>query len=78
VDGAAQDTRPELAAAGEGAPLTAGGLPRARLLRITQYIESNLHHALPLAELSSVVHMSPFHFARLFKASTSVSPHQVV
>jgi len=70
-----QDTRLE-SPAGEQARMTAGGLPRARLLRVIQYIDGNLHRALPLAELSSVVHMSPFHFARLFKERTTVSPHR--
>ena len=31
---------------------------------------------LRLADLSAVVHMSPYHFARLFKRSTGVPPHQ--
>jgi AraC family transcriptional regulator len=29
-------------------------------------------------ELSTVVHMSPYHFARLFKQSTGVPPHHFV
>src|SRR5207253_1610212 len=33
---------------------------------------------LRLAELSAVVHMSPYHFARLFKRSTGVPPHRFV
>ena len=28
------------------------------------------------AELSALVHMSPYHFARLFKRSTGVPPHR--
>ena len=51
--------------------LTAG-----TLRRVTAYIDANLHRGLQLAELSAVVHMSPFHFARLFKRSTGVSPHR--
>ena len=54
----------------------AGGLPECRLRRVTQYVQDNLHRELRLAELSSLVHMSPYHFARLFKRSTGVSPHR--
>src|SRR6266571_8816284 len=57
---------------------TDGDLPECRLRRVTAYIDENLHRALRLAELSAVVHMSPFHFARLFKRSTGVSPHRFV
>ena len=57
---------------------TAGELPACRLRRVTAYIDGNLHTELPLAELSGVVHMSPYHFARLFKRSTGVSPHRFV
>ena len=55
---------------------TVGDLPVCRLRRVTQYIEDNLHRGLRLAELSAHVHMSPYHFARLFKRSTGVPPHQ--
>ena len=54
----------------------AGGVPECRLRRVTQYVQNNLHRELRLAELSSLVHMSPYHFARLFKRSTGVSPHR--
>ena len=60
------------------APTPTSGLPQARLQRVTQHIQSNLHRGLPLAELSAVVNMSPYHFARLFKRSTSVPPHRFV
>jgi len=45
---------------------------------VVQYIQDNVEHELPLAELSAVVHMSPYHFARLFKSSTGLSPHRFV
>src|SRR5438128_8972208 len=54
----------------------AGGLPECRLRRVTQYVQENLHRELRLAELSALVHMSPYHFARLFKRSTGVAPHR--
>lgn len=55
-----------------------GGLPRAALRRVTDYVEENLSGELTLAELSGVAHMSPFHFSRAFKLSTGLSPHRYV
>jgi AraC family transcriptional regulator len=55
-----------------------GDLPACRLRRVTQYIHDNLHRKLRLAELSAQVHMSPYHFARLFKRSTGTPPHRFV
>jgi transcriptional regulator GlxA family with amidase domain len=55
-----------------------GDLPACRLRRVTQYIQDNLHRTLRLAELSAHVHMSPYHFARLFKRSTGTPPHRFV
>jgi methylphosphotriester-DNA--protein-cysteine methyltransferase len=52
-----------------------GGLPQGKLRRVTAYIDSNLQRELQLAE---VTHMSPYHFARLFKTATGVSPHRFV
>jgi len=55
-----------------------GALPGGKLRRVMAYIQSNLHRELRLAELSAVVHMSPYHFARLFKRATGVSPYRFV
>jgi AraC-like DNA-binding protein len=55
-----------------------GGLPGAKLRRVTAYIEGNLHRPLRLAELALVAHMSPYHFARLFKTATGLPPHRFV
>ena len=54
-----------------------GGLPASKLRHVTEYIQDNLHTELRLGELSGLVHMSPYHFARLFN-STSLPPHQFV
>ena len=54
------------------------GLPGARLRRVTAYIDENLPRPLSLVELSQQAHMSRFHFARLFKQSTGLSPHRFV
>jgi AraC family transcriptional regulator len=53
-------------------------LPAVRVRRVAQHIEENLERPLPLVELSAVVHMSPFHFARLFARTTGVPPHRFV
>jgi AraC-like DNA-binding protein len=57
-------------------PSARPGLPQFKLRRVTEYIKSNLSRPVRLAELGAVIHMSPYHFARLFKLSTGVSPHQ--
>src|SRR2546426_12436610 len=51
-------------------------LPACRLRRVTQHVQENLQRELRLAELSALVHMSPYHFARLFKRSTGVPLHR--
>jgi hypothetical protein len=44
-----------------------GGLPACRVRRVAQYIQDNVQREVRLAELSAVVHMSPYHFSRLFR-----------
>ncbi len=53
-----------------------GRLSQSQLKRITEYINEHLAENLSLAELANVVALSPFHFARLFKSSVGVAPHQ--
>lgn len=57
---------------------TMSGLPAPRLRHVTEFIDDNLARALPLSELSAQAHMSPYHFSRLFKASTGMPPHRFV
>lgn len=57
---------------------SAGGLPWAKVRRVAEHIDANLGRDLRLAELSRLVHMSPFHFARLFRRTTGVPPHRFV
>jgi AraC family transcriptional regulator len=59
-------------------PEAAGGLPGTRLRRVTEYIDEHVTRALPVRELGAVVHMSRYHFSRLFKRSTGLSPHRFV
>jgi AraC family transcriptional regulator len=56
----------------------AGALSGAALGRVTDYIEGNLAETLTLSEISGVAHMSPFHFSRVFKLATGLSPHRYV
>lgn len=55
-----------------------GGLSYRKLKQVTDYINDNLAQALKLSEIATSIGMSPYHFARLFKQSTGLSPHQYV
>lgn len=59
-------------------PSVKGGLPKGRLDRVLEYIAANLSQPLSLMEIAVVADMSVYHFARLFKCSTGLSPHQYV
>ena len=54
------------------------GLERATLRRVSTYIEEHLAEDLSLSAIAAVAYLSPYHFARLFKASTGFAPHQYV
>ena len=56
----------------------APALSRAQLGRVTRHVEDNLAAPLSLADLAAVAHVSPFHFARVFRAATGRSPHRYV
>jgi AraC family transcriptional regulator len=55
---------------------TSGVLRRRKLKTIIDYIMANLNARPTLEQMSALVQVSPFHFARQFKASTGLSPHQ--
>jgi AraC family transcriptional regulator len=55
-----------------------GGLSRATLRRVLEFIHAHLDTDLSLTAMATTVGMSPYHFARLFKQSTGQSPHQYV
>jgi AraC family transcriptional regulator len=55
-----------------------GLLPRHKLRAVTEYIIEHLDAELSLDHLAGVAHTSPYHFARLFKNSTGLPPHQYV
>ncbi|MBY0547372.1 MAG: AraC family transcriptional regulator [Candidatus Obscuribacterales bacterium] len=42
------------------------------------YIEQNMDKDITVNALASMVHMSPYHFSRRFKAKTGLSPHKFI
>jgi AraC family transcriptional regulator len=54
------------------------GLGSRKLERVQAFVSDHLESALTVQQLAAVVHMSPFHFARLFKQATGYTPHGYV
>lgn len=54
------------------------GLTGACLRRVVGFIDARLHEPLPLTSLAAEARLSAFHFARAFKRTTGLSPHQFV
>jgi AraC family transcriptional regulator len=46
--------------------------------RVAEAVEARLSEPLTLGEMAAVAGLSPFHFARSFKAATGLAPHQYV
>jgi AraC family transcriptional regulator len=55
-----------------------GGLPKLKLHSALDYIHAYLDRDLSVGELAAIAQMSRYHFGRLFKQSTGLSPHQYV
>lgn len=53
-------------------------LPRRKLGMIIDYIMANLDSRPTLKRMAELVHLSPDHFARQFKAATNLAPYQFV
>jgi AraC family transcriptional regulator len=53
-----------------------GGLSEGQLKQVLDCIHDAFDQEISLAELASLVHLSPYHFSRLFKQSMGVAPHQ--
>jgi len=56
--------------------LASGALTRAQLARVKDFIEANLGSSLSLQDLAKACDLSPSYFARRFKTSTGMPPHQ--
>lgn len=59
-------------------PDYAGGLSRYQLRQALDYIEANLHQSINLDDIARRLHMSQYHFCRLFKDSMGVPPYKYV
>jgi AraC family transcriptional regulator len=55
-----------------------GTLPPRKLRAVIEYVEEHLEAGLTLEQLAAVARLSPYHFARQFKAATGLPPHQYV
>lgn len=55
-----------------------GRLSSAAVDRVAQFVDAELSGELTLDRLAAVATLSPFHFARAFKATTGQAPHQFV
>ncbi|WP_158639278.1 AraC family transcriptional regulator [Elioraea rosea] len=77
LDGMLQHLLAQLASLAGDAPKPAkGGLSPRVVARVTEAIAEAEGDALSLAELAAIANLSPFHFAKAFKASLGVSPHR--
>jgi AraC-like DNA-binding protein len=59
-------------------PISWSALSPRKLRAVRDYVEANIGGALNLDDLASVVHVSSFHFAGLFKSATGETPHDFV
>jgi AraC family transcriptional regulator len=55
-----------------------GALDRRTVDRVTDYVDADLTATITLDAMAGVAALSPFHFARAFKATTGLAPHRFV
>src|SRR5262249_38871465 len=59
-------------------PPRVGGLPPHKLNKVLDYIDASLSRSIGVRDLAAPVHMSPFHFARMFRHTTGRPPHAYI
>ena len=59
-------------------PWSPARLDRRTVDRVAEFVDAELSGVLTLDRLAAVARLSPFHFARAFKATTGLAPHQFV
>jgi AraC family transcriptional regulator len=52
------------------------GIRPKRLAAVTDYMRSNLHRRVSLAELAKIARLSPDHFLRAFRTAVGTTPHR--
>ena len=57
-------------------PQARGGLPPGTMRRVREHVEAHFSESIDLAELAAIAGLSVFHFARQFKQSAGITPHQ--
>lgn len=53
-----------------------GGLAAYQRRQLSEYVETQLEQPISLGELAALCNLSEYHFARMFRASFGVPPHQ--
>jgi AraC family transcriptional regulator len=51
------------------------GLPHHKLKQVQSFVDEHIAESVHVDQLAAAVHMSPFHFARMFKKTTGQPPH---
>lgn len=59
-------------------PATPGALDKTELHRIAEFVEDNIDRPIGLSELAQLVGISRFHFSRIFKLSTGLTPTRYI
>jgi AraC family transcriptional regulator len=54
------------------------GSSQLKLQPVIEYVREHLHQNIKLIELAAISQLSPYHFLRLFKQTTNVTPHQYI
>jgi AraC family transcriptional regulator len=54
------------------------GLPIWQLRKVEDYVREHLGEEISVERLAQLAELSPFHFSRVFKQATGMSPHQFV
>lgn len=57
-------------------PQPRGKLSSTQLRKVVDFVQSHLDENVSLVALADQAHVSPFHFARKFRATIGVTPHQ--
>jgi AraC family transcriptional regulator len=59
-------------------PSFTGGIPIRQLRKVEDYVREQLAEEISVERLAELVELSPFHFSRVFKQTTGMSPLQFV